>query len=149
MDPLSMARANVTMLVEYLRMPPESRNDKEGSNYAREALQIIKDSLQSLSGDKGVALMRDFEEQPDSYDDMLVKHLLKITRKDKTVAKQLNDLLTQFHRERAMGRKAGTIDIRQSATYDGYVMGGSSIAVGGDVKGGISIGGEYVEKDNG
>jgi hypothetical protein len=146
MDPLSMARANVTMLVEYLRTPPESRNASQGSDYAREALQIVKDSLQSLSGDEGVALMKDFEEQPDSYDDVLVKYLLRITRKDKAVARQLNHLLTQFHRERALEHKAGTLDIKQSATYDGFMVGGSSVAVGGDVRGGIRIGGKYVKK---
>ncbi|MGD9100140.1 MAG: hypothetical protein PVF45_06635 [Anaerolineae bacterium] len=148
MDPLSMARANVTMLVEYLRTPPESRSASQGSDYAREALQIVKDSLQSFSGDEGVALMKDFEAQPDSFDEMLVKHLLRITRKDKAVAKQLNHLLTQFHRERALERKAGTMDISQSVTYDGFVMGGSSVAVGGDVKGGITIDGKYVEQES-
>jgi hypothetical protein len=148
MDPLSMARANVSMLVEYLRLPPESRNTREGSSFAGEALQIVKDSVQSLSGERGVALMKDFEEQPDSYADVLAKQLLKITRRDKTVAKQLDDLLTQFHKERAMESKARTIDIRQSATDDGYVMGGSSVAVGGDYQRGIKIGDEYVEKDS-
>jgi hypothetical protein len=147
MDPLSMTRANVTMLVEYLRVPPESRDAGQGSGYARDALQIVNNSLQSLSGDEGAALMQDFQKQPDRYADMLIKKLLKITRRDKAVAAQLNDLMNKFHRERARERKAATMDIRQSATFDGYVTtSGSSVAVSADVKGGIVIDGEYVKK---
>jgi hypothetical protein len=148
MDPLSMARANVTMLVEYLRVPPDSRDARQGSDYARDALQIVNNSLQSLSGDDGAALMQDFQEQPDRYADILIKNLLTITRRDKVVAEQLNDLMTKFHRERALERKAATMDIRQSATYDGYVTtSGSSVAVSADVQGGLSIDGRYVEKE--
>jgi hypothetical protein len=148
MDPLSMAKANVTMLVEYLRVPPESRDARQGSDYARDALQIVNNSLQSLSGDEGATLMQDFQEQPDRYADILAKKLLRITRRDKAVAAQLNDLMNKFHRERAMERKAATMDIRQSETYDGYVAtSGSRVVLNADVKGGITIGGEYVEKE--
>jgi hypothetical protein len=132
-DRFSMVKAIVTMVADYVRMPTEEQQAKRDGTQGR-ALQIVKGRLRS-AGSRATTLIEAFEEDPDTYDDAIAKYLLQQISQDTTLAVELGDLLSQFHRERASGQQFTVWGEQTAPSSSGLAIRKGSVVMGGDVKG--------------
>jgi len=140
MDPFSEMRAVVSMLADYVQTLGKNPEAKKDCVRAK-ALQIVREALQP----KYTRLMESFEEDPETYGEVVTKHLLVQTSQEKTIADQLGDLLYQFHREESASQKIEFVDQGVSTTAGGSVIGGEVSVVKGDASSIGEIGGEFLD----
>ncbi len=127
MDPFSEVTAIVNMLADYVRLLAKDPEARKGSAQEK-ALQIVRQALEP----KYAHLLSDFEKDPDTYGDVVTKHLLRRTSQDKGVADELGDLLYQFHRDESAFQKVVIVKQDVSGTASGSVIGSDASVVRGD-----------------